>query len=300
MHVKTRKLALIEGMTAGILFGTSAIFIRYLQNFDAFSIAFWRLIIACIVLAMGLFLLRRVFIFSLVMKNLGNLFVLSLFLGLHLVFFISAVKDTTILNATVLVNTAPIFSLIFSSLFYKVKPSSLAVFGIALSFVGVCIIAYAETQMAGAPPDNFSPKLKGDLEATLAAILEACFLTYGRKIRGRMDIISIMLPIYFLTAIIVSVLGLAVTNKTLDLPTTMESLPPLIGLGVLPTAVARTLAFSSLSNLKSFETATIALLEPLGATALGIVLFGEWPVPIFAVGTALVLAGMVFVSRGEG
>jgi drug/metabolite transporter (DMT)-like permease len=299
MHVKTRKLALIEGVTAGILFGTSAIFIRYLRNFDAFSIAFWRLTIACIVLALMLFGLRRVFSFNLVKKNMGTLFVLSLFLGLHFIFFISAVKDTTILNATVLVNITPIFSLIFSGLFYKVKPSSLATLGITLAFIGVCIIAYAETQIADASLSGFSPRLKGDLEATLAAVLEALFLTYGRRIRSQMDIISIMLPIYFLTAIIVGVLGLAVVYKTLELPTTLESLLPLIGLGVLPTAVARTLAFSSLSNLKSFETATMALLEPIGATTLGIILFNEWPIPIFAAGTVLILAGIVFVSRGE-
>jgi drug/metabolite transporter (DMT)-like permease len=299
MHVKTRKLALIEGVTAGILFGTSAIFIRYLRNFDAFSIAFWRLTIACIVLALMLFGLRRVFSFNLVKKNMGTLFVLSLFLGLHFIFFISAVKDTTILNATVLVNITPIFSLIFSGLFYKVKPSSLATLGITLAFIGVCIIAYAETQIADASLSGFSPRLKGDLEATLAAVLEALFLTYGRRIRSQMDIISIMLPIYSLTAIIVGVLGLAVVYKTLELPTTLESLLPLIGLGVLPTAVARTLAFSSLSNLKSFETATMALLEPIGATTLGIILFNEWPIPIFAAGTVLILAGIVFVSRGE-
>ncbi len=300
MHIKTRKLALMEGVIAGILFGTSAIFIRYLQNFDAFSIAFWRLIIACIVLAVMLFGLRRAFSFNLIKKNLRNLFVLSFFLGLHFIFFISAVKDTTILNATVLVNITPIFSLIFSSLFYKVKPSNLAVLGITLAFIGVCIIAHAETQVTGASLDSFPPRLKGDLEAALAAVLEASFLTYGRKIRGQMGIISIMLPIYFLTAVIVGVLGLAVVNKTLELPATMESLLPLVGLGVLPTAVARTLAFSSLSNLKSFETATMALLEPIGATALGIVLFGELPLPIFVLGTALILAGIIFVSRGEG
>ncbi|MEM2947602.1 MAG: DMT family transporter [Candidatus Bathyarchaeia archaeon] len=299
MHVKTRKLAIIEGVTAGTLFGTSAIFIRYLQNFDAFSIAFWRLIIAGIVLAVMLFGIKRVFSFNLIKKNLRNLFILSFFLGLHFIFFISAVKDTTILNATVLVNTTPIFSLFLSSFLYKVKPSSLAVLGITLAFIGVCIIAHAETQTTGASSNNFSPRLKGDLEATLAAVLEAFFLTYGRKIRSRMDTISTMLPIYFLAAMMVGVLGLAFVNKTLELPTTMESLLQLIGLGVLPTAVARTLAFSSLSNLKSFETATMALLEPLGATSLGIVLFGELPIPIFIVGTALILAGIVFVSRGE-
>ncbi|MEM3699729.1 MAG: DMT family transporter [Candidatus Bathyarchaeia archaeon] len=299
MHVKTRKIAIIEGVTAGILFGTSAIFIRYLQNFDVFSIAFWRLIIACLALVIAFFVFRKVFSFALIKKNLGNLLVLSVFLGLHFIFFISAVKDTTVLNATVLVNTAPIFSLVFSSFLYKAKPSSLAVLGLTLSFIGVCVIAYAETQMTDTSLDSFSPKLKGDLEATLAALLEAFFLTYGRKIRGRMDLFSIMLPIYFLTAIIVGVLGLAVANKTLELPITIESFLPLVGLGVLPTAVARTLAFSSLSNLKSFETATMALLEPVGATLLGLILFQEKPAPIFVFGATLILLGILFVAKKE-
>ncbi|MGQ9530817.1 MAG: DMT family transporter [Candidatus Bathycorpusculaceae bacterium] len=299
MHVRTRKIAIIEGITAGILFGTSAIFIRYLQNLNTFSIAFWRLIIACAVLAIMLFALRRVFSFSLVKKNFGNLFVLSFFLSLHFIFFISAVKDTTVLNATVLVNTAPIFSLFFSIFLYKAKPSSLAVLGLTLSFIGVCIIAYAETRISDASLDSFSARLKGDLEATLAALLEASYLTYGRKIRGQMDIISIMLPIYFLTATIVGVLGLAVTNKTLELPTNMESFLPLLGLGVLPTAAARTLAFSSLSDLKSFETATMALLEPVGATILSLILFQEKPAPIFVFGAALILLGILFVVKRE-
>jgi drug/metabolite transporter (DMT)-like permease len=299
MRVKTRRIAIIEGITAGILFGTSAIFIRYLQSFDVFSIAFWRLLIACLVLAMVLFVMRRVFSFNIIKKNLGNLLVLSFFLALHFIFFISAVKDTTVLNATVLVNTAPIFSLFISSFLYKTKPSHLAVLGLALSFIGVCIIAYAETQMTEASLDSFASRLKGDLEATLAALLEASFLTYGRKIRGQMDILSIMLPIYLLTAIIVGVLGLVFANKTLELPTNMESLLSLVGLGMLPTAAARTLAFSSLSNLKSFETATMALLEPVGATLLSLILFQEKPAPIFVFGAALILLGIVFVVKKE-
>lgn len=299
MRVKTRRIAIVEGVTAGILFGTSAIFIRYLQSLDTFSIAFWRLIIACIVLALLLFVLRRVFSFNLIKKNLGNLFILSFFLSLHFIFFISSVKDTTVLNATVLVNTTPIFSLFISSFLYKVKPSHLALLGLTLSFIGVCVIAYAETQMTGASLDSFSPRLKGDLEAILAALLEASYLTYGKKIRGQMDILSIMLPIYLLTAVIVGILGFAVTNTTLELPTNVESVLPLVGLGILPTAAARTLAFSSLSNLKSFETATMALLEPVGATLLSLILFQERPAPIFVFGAALILLGILFVVKKE-
>lgn len=65
----------------------------------------------------------------------------------------------------------------------------------------------------------------------------------------------------------------------------------------MPTAIAHTLYFSSLSNLKSFETATMALLEPIIATALGVILFHEIPAFWFVIGAALVLLGVFFVVK---
>ncbi|MGC9346200.1 MAG: DMT family transporter [Candidatus Bathyarchaeales archaeon] len=301
MRVRTRKLALTEGITAGVLFGTAAIFIRFLKNLDAFYIAFRRLIIACLGLAIILIVLGKSFSFNLVRKNLKELFILSFFLGLHFIFFISAVKDTTILNATVLVNTTPIFSMFVSSFLFNIKPSRLAIVGLTISFIGVCVIAYAETAIPNtdALPEVVSPSLKGDLEAVLAALVEAFYLNYGRKIRKQMAILFTMLPIYVLTAIIVGILGIPATDKILTLPLEAEVMLPLVGLGLLPTAIAHTLYFSSLSNLKSFETATTALLEPIGATVLGIVLFQEEPAPLFAFGAALILLGIFFVAKEE-
>ena len=221
MRVRTRKLALTEGIIAGVLFGTAAIFIRFLQNLDAFSIAFWRLIIACLALAMILGVLGKSFSLNLVRRNLKKLFILSFFLSLHFIFFISAVKDTTILNATVLVNTTPIFSMFVSSFIFKLKPSRLAILGLAISFIGVCVIAYTETITTNANTQSefFSPNLKGDLEAVLAALVESFYLNYGRKIRNQMTILSTMFPIYMLTAIIVGVLSTPATNRILTLPT---------------------------------------------------------------------------------
>jgi len=295
VYLTTRKLSLIEGVTAGFLFGTAAIFIKFLRDFDSFSIAFWRLIIACLSLTVILVVCKKSFSFSLVKKNLISLLALSFFLGLHFIFFISAVKETTILNATVLVNTTPIFSMFISTFFLKLKPSYTALVGAIVSFIGVCIIAYAETVTTNAT--IFSASLRGDLEAVLAAFVEAIYLNYGMRIRGQMNILSIMIPIYMLTAIIVAFLGLSTTGKTFAIPIGTEILFPLIGLGIMPTAIAHTLYFSSLSNLKSFETATMALLEPLGATALGIVFFGEIPAYQFVFGAVLILLGIFFIIK---
>jgi drug/metabolite transporter (DMT)-like permease len=300
--VRTRKLALTEGITAGVFFGTAAIFIKLLKNLNAFYIAFWRLIIACVILAIILFVLRKSFNFNIVRKNLKELFILSIFLSLHFIFFISAVKDTTILNATILVNTTPIFSMFISSFLFNIKPSRLAIVGLTISFIGVCVIAYAETIITdtNAYPEGFSPSLKGDLEAVLAALVEAFYLNYGRKMRNRMAILPTMFPMYVLTAAIVGVLGIPATNKILTLPTEAETVLPLMGLGILPTAIAHTLYFSSLSNLKSFETATMALLEPIGATVLGIILFHEIPASPFVFGAVLILLGIFFIVKEKG
>jgi drug/metabolite transporter (DMT)-like permease len=302
MRVRTRRLALTEGIVAGVSFGTAAICIRFMQNLDAFSIAFWRLVIAAVALIVILVVLRKSFSFDLVRKNLKELFFISFFLGLHFIFFVSAVKDTTILNATVLVNTSPIFSMFVSSLLFKLKPSRIAIIGLAISFIGVCLIGYAESVSFNTVSGQlgYSPSLKGDVEAVLAALVEAFYLNYGRKIRSQMNVLPTMIPTYLLTAAVVAAISLPATSKALQFPAGMETLLPLVGLGIIPTALAHTLYFSSLSNLKSFETATMALLEPIGATILGISLFQEVPAPSFAVGAAFVLLGILFVIRDKG
>jgi drug/metabolite transporter (DMT)-like permease len=291
MTKRTRKAALVEGITAGAFFGTAAIFIRLLKSVDAFSIAFWRLIVASGALALILLILGKTFSRRLVQQNLKNLAVLSVFLGLHFIFFASAVNNTTLLNATVLVNTAPIFSMFVSAFLFNAKPSRLAVLGLTVSFVGVSIITYADAQ-----PFGFSSNLKGDLEAVLAAVVEAFYLNFGRKTRGQMPVLSTMLPIYLLSALVVGVISVP-ANASLAIPSNLEIILPIIGLGLLPTAIAHTLYFSSLSNLKSFETATMALLEPIGATILGVAIFQEIPESLFVFGAFLILLGITFVLR---
>jgi drug/metabolite transporter (DMT)-like permease len=294
MQNRTRKLAITEGITAGIFFGTAAIFVRFLPSLDAFSIAFWRLIVACGALAILVIVLKRRLAVSIIGRNIMQLTILGALLALHLIFFVSSVKDTTILNATVLVNTAPIFSMLVSSFVYKKRPSRLALMGLIISFAGASIIAFAR---AGPSNTMVTSTMKGNLEALLAAAVEALYLNYGRKVRKQMDIISIMLPIYLLSSLAISIFSIPIAVERLMLPTTLQIILPLLGLGLLPTAIAHTLYFSSLADLKSFETATMALIEPIGATLLGIVIFFEVPAWQFVFGAALVLLGVLFVIK---
>jgi drug/metabolite transporter (DMT)-like permease len=294
---RTRRQALAEGVTAGVFFGTAAVLIRFVQGLDSFSIVFWRLVIACAALVLVLVACRRVFQFKLVRQNLKELLVLGVFLGLHFVFFTFSVRDTTILNATVLVSTEPIFSMFVSSCVFRVKPSSLALMGLMVSFIGVCVIAFGETIGVKTGSQGVSPTLKGDLEDVAAGALDAFYLNYGGRVRKQMGLLSAMLPIYAFSAVIVAVLSVPAGNLISPFPLVAETALVLVGLGLVPTAIAHTLYFSSLSNLKSFETASLALLEPVDATLLGIAAFREVPAPVFAFGAVMVLAGIFFVIQ---
>jgi drug/metabolite transporter (DMT)-like permease len=219
---------------------------------------------------------------------------LGILLGLHFILFVSAVQGTKyLLTATVLVNTTPIWSMFISSFFFKLKPSRLAVLGILTSFLGVSLIAYGD-----ASSETWSRSLTGDLEAVVAAVLEAFYLSYGRETRRKTPLLNLMLTIYVVSAFTV-LIGGAVTRSDFGLPTQFSLLLALVGLGLLPTALAHTFYFSSLSQLKSFETATMALLEPVVATLLGIVIFAEVPAALFVLGAVFILGGIVSVAFSE-
>jgi len=98
---RSRRTALTEGFIAGILFGTSSIFIRLLDVLSVSSLAFWRLIIASVLLVGIILVLRESFNLRMVEKSINQISILGIFLGLHIILYISAVKNTTILNATV-------------------------------------------------------------------------------------------------------------------------------------------------------------------------------------------------------
>lgn len=286
-----RKRALFEGVLAGTFFGTAAVLIRLLKDVDVFSIAFWRLTIAFSVLATTIFFLRRPFGFGLLKKIFVQVLFLGVLLGLHFVLFVSAVMDTTIINATVLVNTTPIWSLLISVLILGVKPARLAVLGLIVSLLGVTIIAYADV----ASP-TFSLNLKGDLEALLAAVAGAFYLSYGRDTRRKVPILSLMLFIYMLSTLTVLAASAAARSAPILSAVSLKVVLILVGLGVLPTALAHTFYFSSLSSLKSFETAALAQLEPIAATLLGVLIFAEIPSALFILGAVFVLSGIISVA----
>jgi DME family drug/metabolite transporter len=77
---------------------------------------------------------------------------------------------------------------------------------------------------------------------------------------------------------------------------TTQGLTLALYLGLIPTALAYVLFARGLRRLSAGETATLTLAEPLTAAALGVLVLGERPGALAAVGAAITLAGLVVLA----
>jgi DME family drug/metabolite transporter len=77
---------------------------------------------------------------------------------------------------------------------------------------------------------------------------------------------------------------------------TTQGLTLALYLGLIPTALAYVLFARGLRRLSAGETATLTLAEPLTAAACGVLVLGERPGALAAVGAAITLAGLVVLA----
>ncbi|WP_327377918.1 EamA family transporter [Streptomyces sp. NBC_01216] len=71
-------------------------------------------------------------------------------------------------------------------------------------------------------------------------------------------------------------------------------------LGAVPTALAYTLFFAGLGVVRATTACVVALVEPLTAAVVGILVFGERLNAIVLTGAALLLSAVLFLSADEG
>src|SRR3989337_4245341 len=130
---------LIVLCVASIFFGSSAIFIRFATQASAISLTFFRLLIAAIL--MILFALSKRELRLLERQDLLLVTVSGILLSLHFATFILAVKETTVANATFLVNTSPVMLAVLSAILIKERTTSREILAVLTAIVGIVLVA---------------------------------------------------------------------------------------------------------------------------------------------------------------
>lgn len=290
MNIRVR--AFVEGFSAGIAFGTASIFVRYLIifNVNIYAIAFLRLAIASFLLIfIGSLLIPEEFKLIFYSKNLiWKIVIMGLLIGLHFIFFIASVKDTFIVNATILVNTTPILAMLIGYIIFRVSFDKLDVMTVFMAFLGSLLLVIQDFRLSGS--------IIGDLEALLAALLLAMYVNVGRLIRGFGNVLLNMSIVYLVAVPVVYVISIFSGTDIMDFSLDIGVITLLLAVGTIPTALGHTLYISSLKGLKPFEAATLALLEPVFASILALILFEEVPSVLSLLGGFIVLFSVLLIS----
>lgn len=274
-HLKGILLTLL-----GVLFVVpDSLFVRLIEA-PALTVAFWRLLGAGLMIALGLLAWQGTAPFRAVLRTGKVGLVYGFCTGISGLLFVLAVANTSVANVVFIIASMPVFAMVFSRIFLKEPITRRMLFTILAVFAGLSIIAYGSGETKAA-------SWKGDLLALGVSAIFAAGLTAARQMRQVSMVAA--LPISY---VIFALLLLPVT-------TPFNVLPAQIPLVVMHGGfIALSSIFLALGPryITSAEVSLLILGESVLAPLLVWLMLSENPGPWALAGGAVVL-GALFVSN---
>jgi drug/metabolite transporter (DMT)-like permease len=200
-----------------------------------------------------------------------------------------SVGMTTVANATLLANFAPIFVALFSWLVFKERFTRLFVAGLALAMIGAITLMGASLNVG-------TTTLMGDLVALSCGGFYAGYILSIASLRSRFDTTTVMLWTSLGTFLFLLPLCW-IQGESLIAPTLYGWLI-LVGLAVISHAGGQSLIAFSLAHLPASFSSVALLTQPVVAAILAVLILGEVPLVWQAIGGVVVLFGIWLAKRG--
>lgn len=256
------KLKIIISMVA---FGTISIFVKGI-SLPSSEIAFYRAIIALLVLSTFGIFNRQYFQIDALKNNFFKLLISGIAIGFNWIFLFEAYKHTSVAVATLCYYFAPIVVIIASSVVFKEKLSLKQILCFLGSSLGlIFIISYSTASEKG--------DFKGILFGLGAALLYSTVILINKSIKNINGISRTVFQ--FLAAAIVLTPYVGITSGFNIQSLSSIGLINLFILGAFHTGIVYVLYFSSISKLKGQEVAIFSYLDPFVAILVSILWFGE-------------------------
>lgn len=282
----------------GVLAGSSGpIFIRLAQAGDipALAITGMRMVIATTLLTPLVLHSYRPYMRQLGLRDLLLAVAAGSFFSASLVIMMVSLQLTSVLVNQVLVATSPIWAAMLETLFLKTRMPRVVWGGIGLAFLGGCLIAFSGLSGDAGPGSDSA--LLGGLLAALSAVGAAAYLTIGRKVRGGMPLVPYLWLMYS-SAAVITLLVILVSGM------------PLAGYSaegyfwvLMLTLITQLMGHSSFNYALRFIPATfISISTQLGVVASTVwayLIFHEMPGLLHIIGSGVIIAGVVIVTRAR-
>lgn len=266
--------------TVGVLLVVpDSLFVRLIDA-SAFTIAFWRLLLAGGMLGLGILAIKGTGPFRAALGTGVYGFVYMAGVGVSGIFFILAVSLTSVANVVFIIASLPVFAAVYSRIFLA-EPIRLRMW-LTMAFVmlGLAVIAYGSAGVEQA-------SLAGDALALAVSALFAAALTAARRVK-HVSMVPAVAMGYIMGALIVLPFA-----APFSVPATQV---PLVGLhGGLILGSSVLLAIGP-RYITSAEVGLLILLETALAPLLAWAVVKEDPGPYALVGGAIVI-GALFASN---
>ena len=222
------------------------------------------------------------------LRAFGLVSLASLFLAADLGLWNLSVRMTTLTNATLFNNCAPIFVTVFAWLLWRQPVSRRLVLALGITIAGMAALMGEEFKLAGG-------QLPGDLVAIMTGAFYAGYLLTLKELRVIRSTSYCMAGTSIMAAVLL--LLVAVFRGEQLLPTTLQGWAVILGLAIVCQVIGQGLITYALAHLSAAFSSIGLMLQPLGAAALAWVLFGEALGPLQLAGVALVLCGIHLARR---
>ena len=278
-------LALLLGASA---IGASPIFVR-LSEVGPLATAFWRVALAWLPFLLLSQLGGRAEARPARPRDHVLLLLPGVFLAADLIAWHLSLHMTSVANATLFANFAPVFVTFGSWLIFRVRITGIFLAGLGLALLGIVVMKAGPAQLGGG-------HLAGDATALVAAVFYAGYLLTLGHIRARFSTLRIMVWTTFSAA--ACMLPVALFFETGFLPVTLFGWAIILGLALISHAGGQGLITYALAYLPTAFSSLTLLLQPVVAAILAWMLLAEPIGAMQALGGAIVLLGILLARRG--
>ena len=285
-----KKKAFLFIITAGLLWGTSGIFVKFISplGFTSLQMTAVRGAVSLLCMAVYALIVDRS-LFRVKPSHLLLLAGIGVFLYLTASLYYTAMQMTSISTAVVLMYTSPIYVSIFSMLFLGEKKSAGKLCAILLLITGCGLVS----GIVG----GFKLDPLGILLGFLSGLTYASY-NILTKIALKKGNNPVSVSLYgFLFMVIVAIPFASPASLFANISASpLAAIPLLLGLGVCTFVLPYFFFTSSMKDLSAGTASAFSVVEPLAATVYSVVFFKE-PLNFFsAAGIALVLISVIMIG----
>jgi drug/metabolite transporter (DMT)-like permease len=283
---RARTLALLSLFAGAACIGTSALFVK-VSEAGPVSTAFWRVFLALPFLwAWAWWDSRNVVVPAANPRML--LFAAGFFFAGDLAVWHWSIVLTSVANATLLANLAPIFVTLAAWLIWRSRPNARFVTGLATALVGVIMLIGGDFKLHGT-------EVTGDILGVITAMFYAAYQLTVTRLRGTVNTARIMAVSSVVTAAFL--LPMALLSSEQFVPATLAGWWKVFGLAAISQVAGQSLIAYAMAHLPATLSSVGLLLQPVMAGLFAWILLGETLSAVAIAGAVMVLVGIRVVTQ---